>query len=205
MSRVVPRPYQYALSRNNNFGSWRNGYDPILKRFSRIMTGTMKTLQDLFFVAYFCLVMIILGGTIFAVMVEYPNWFSAVPSSLEASRTFYKVLHPGYFFQIFGPLSLLAGIAFVVAGWRISSARNPVLISLAIFVGIELLTFIYIYPRLGILFDPAAASQPVGNLQVAADQFTTADRIRTVLAFIAGGFSIAALFRYFQFRYSSES
>ena len=163
----------------------------------------MKMLQDFLFVTYFCLVMIILGGTVFAVMVEYPNWFAGVPSSLEVSRDFYRVLHPGYFFQIFGPLSLVAGAAFVIAGWRMRSTRNLVLVSLGIFVAIELLTFIYIYPRLGILFDPNVMSQPVNAIQQAAEQFTTADRIRTALAFIAGGFSIAAMFKFFKYRYSA--
>jgi len=58
----------------------------------------MKTLQTFLFITYFCLVMIVFGGTIFAVMVEYPNWFADVPVSLETTRNFYKVLHPGYFF-----------------------------------------------------------------------------------------------------------
>lgn len=148
--------------------------------------------------------MIILGGTIFAVMVEYPNWFASVPSSLEATRSFYKVLHPGYFFQIFGPLSLVAGIAFAVAGWRLNGARNLVLISILIFVAIELLTFLYIYPRLGIMFGPEAASQATDSLQRAAAEFTAADRIRTALTFVAGAFSIAALFRFFRYQYSNE-
>ncbi|MEP7147407.1 MAG: hypothetical protein ABI857_00805 [Acidobacteriota bacterium] len=46
--------------------------------------------------------------TIFSVMVEYPNWFANVPSSLEAKRNFYKVLYPRYFFQIRTALSFLA-------------------------------------------------------------------------------------------------
>ena len=39
--------------------------------------------------------LIILGGTIFSVLVEYPNWFANIPSSLETTRNFYKVFHPG--------------------------------------------------------------------------------------------------------------
>jgi len=171
------------------------------------MAGTfagrnMKTLQTFLFMAYFCLMMIVLGGTIFSVLVEYPNWFVNVPSSLEATRNFYKVFHPGYFFQIFGPLSLFSGIAFVIAAWRIAGARNLVVTSVALFIAIELLTFFYIYPRLGILFDPGAASHSIEALRLAAQEFTTADRIRTVLMFIASAFGIAALLRFFQERYA---
>ena len=164
----------------------------------------MKTLQSILFTTYFCLVMIVLGGTIFSVLVEYPNWFASVPQSLESTRTFYKVLHPGYFFQIFGPLMLLTGIAFVVASRGVASVRNLMLVSIALFVSIELLTFFYIYPRLNILFGPDSPSQAIDVLSLAARQFTTADRIRTAGMFIASGFAVAALFRFFKHRYEPE-
>ena len=164
----------------------------------------MKTLQTFLFTAYFCLMMIVLGGTIFAVLVEYPNWFADVPSSLEATRNFYKVFHPGYFFQTVAPLSFLTGIGFVITGWRIKSARNFVLMSLAVLVAAELLTFFYIYPRLGIMFGPDAASQSLETLRQAGQQFTNADRIRTGLAVVANAFSVAALLRFFRYRYGGE-
>jgi hypothetical protein len=147
--------------------------------------------------------MIVLGGTIFSVLVEYPNWFANVPASLEATRNFYKVLHPGYFFQTMAPLAFLAGVGFVITGWRIAAARNFVLMSLVVLVAAERLTFIYIYPRLGIMFGPDADSHTVDALRQAGQQFTVADRIRTGLAFIANGLAIAALFRYFKQRYSA--
>src|SRR5215217_6962762 len=112
----------------------------------------MKTIQTFLFTAYFCLMLIVLGGTIFCVLVEYPNWFADVPSSLEASRNFYKAFHPGYFFQTVAPLGFVTGVGFVIAGWKMAQARNFVLMSLAVLVAAELLTFIYIYPRLNILF-----------------------------------------------------
>lgn len=162
----------------------------------------MKTLQTIIFIAFFCTMMIVLGGTIFSVMVEYPNWFANVPSSIEATRNFYKVLHPGFFFQTFGPLILFTGIAFTITGWNITEARNRVVITVVVLIAIELLTFLYIYPRLGILFGPDAASQPIDALQLAASQFTTADRIRTAMSLVASAFSIAALFKFFKYKYA---
>ena len=165
---------------------------------------TMKTLQAILFMSFFALSMIVLGGTIFAVMVEYPNWFANVPASLEATRNFYRVLHPGYFFQIFAPLMLLSGVAFVVVGWRIAGARNMVLIALGVLVAIELLTFLYIYPRLGVMFGPGAATHSGEVLRQAASQFTVADRVRTLMDFFASGISIAALFRFFRYKYENQ-
>jgi len=162
----------------------------------------MKTIQTVLFTAYLCLMLIILGGTIFSVLVEYPNWFANVPESLEATRNFYKVFHPGYFFQIFGPLSVLSGIGFVIAGWRIAGARKLVAVSVALFVAIELLTFVYIYPRLNILFLSDLGTQSVEALRLTARQFTVADNIRTVLCFIANAFTIVAVFRFFKYRYA---
>ena len=149
--------------------------------------------------------MIILGGTIFAAIVEYPNWFANMPSSLEATRTFYKVFHPGYFFQVFGPLTVLSGIAFVIAGWRIAGARRLVATSVAIFVAIELLTFFYIYPRLNILFVYDLGAQSIDALRLTARQFTIADNIRTGLCVIASALAIAALFKFFRHRYEPAS
>jgi hypothetical protein len=163
----------------------------------------MRSLQTFLFTAYFCLTMIVLGGTIFSVLVEYPNWFANVPSSLEATRNFYQVFHPGYFFQTTVPFAFLTGIAFAITGWKIAAARNFVLISLAVLVSAELLTFLYIYPRLGIMFGPDAASQTIEALRQASQQFTTADRIRTGLSFLANALAVAALFKFFKNRYAA--
>ena len=160
----------------------------------------MRTLQTTVFVASFCLMLILAGGTIFSVMVEYPNWFANIPASLEATRNFYRVLHPGYFFQMVAPLAFVSGIASALVGWRISRARNLVVLSLVVLVAAELLTFFYIYPRLGIMFGPDAASQTVEVLRQAAADFTNADRIRTALSFTSTGLSIAAMLAFFRAR-----
>ena len=149
--------------------------------------------------------LIILGGTIFSVLVEYPNWFANIPSSLDATRNFYKVFHPGYFFQIFGPLSVLSGIAFVIAGWRIAGARNLIATSVVLFVGIELLTFFYIYPRLNVLFVDESGTRSIEALRIAAQQFTQADNARTVLCFVANALTMAAAFRFFRYKYATSS
>jgi hypothetical protein len=163
----------------------------------------MKTLHTFLFTAYFCLMMIVLGGTIFSVMVEYPNWFADVPTSLATTRSFYAVLHPGFFFQIFAPIMLLTGFAYVIAAWRTAQVRNLVAVSIAVMMVIEVLTFAYIYPRLQIMFGPEAASQTIDAMRLAASQFTTADRIRTAMMFVASGFGIAALLRFFRHKYAA--
>lgn len=160
----------------------------------------MRTLQTTLFVVSFCLMLIIAGGTIFTVLVEYPNWFANIPSSLEATRNFYRVFHPGYFFQMIAPLAFVSGVAAALVGWRISRARNLVIASLVVLFSAEMLTFFYIYPRLGVLFGPDAASQTIEVLRQAAQDFTNADRIRTVLSFTATGLSIAAMLALFRSR-----
>jgi len=160
----------------------------------------MKTIQTILFTAYLCMMMIVLGGTIFSVLVEYPNWFADIPSSLEATRNFYKVFHPGYFFQTTVPFAFLTGIASIVAGWRIAPARNLVLTSLVVLFSVEMLTFFYIYPRLGILFGPDASSQTIETLRLAAQQFTNADRIRTGLTVVTNLVAVAAVLSFFRRR-----
>ena len=164
----------------------------------------MKSLQTFLFTAYFCLLLIVLGGVIFCVLVEYPNWFADVPSSLAASRSFYKVFHPGYFFQTVAPLSFVAGVGFLITGWRIAPVRNFVLISLAILVAAEFLTFFYIYPRLDVLFGPGLESTSIETLKQGAQQFTVADRIRTAMTFVGNAFGVGAMFRFFKHRYALD-
>jgi hypothetical protein len=165
---------------------------------SGVSEEQMKTSQTILFIAYLCLAMIVLGGTIFSVLVEYPNWFANIPASLEATRNFYKVFHPGYFFQTVVPFTFLAGIASAIIGWRIRTARNLVLLSLAALFSAEMLTFIYIYPRLGIMFGPDAGSQTIDALKLAAQQFTDADRIRTGLSVLTNLLAVCAVFSFFR-------
>jgi hypothetical protein len=160
----------------------------------------MKTTQTILFTAHLCLMMIVLGGTIFSILVEYPNWFANLPSSLEATRNFYKVFHPGYFFQSVVPVTFLTGIVAALVGWRIAAARNFVLIGLAVLLSAELLTFFYIYPRLGVMFGPEAGSQSLEALRLAAQQFTDADRIRTGLTLIANLLAVGAVLSLFRRR-----
>jgi hypothetical protein len=164
----------------------------------------MRTLQTAIFTVYFCLVMILLGGTIFAVIVEYPNWFADIPASLEATRSFYKAMHPGYFFQIVVPLTLVSGVSFVATGWKLRSARKLILIAIGFLLAAELLTFVYIYPRLEIMFGSGAIAQPVELLRQASSEFNFADRTRTGLGLFASGFSVAALFKLFTRSISSN-
>jgi len=158
----------------------------------------MKTTQTILFTAYLCLMMIVLGGTIFSILVEYPNWFANIPTSLEATRNFYTVFHPGYFFQTVVPFAFLTGIASAIIGWRIRPARNLVLISLAVLFSAEMLTFFYIYPRLGVLFGPEAASQTIEALRLAGQQFTDADRIRTGLTILTDLLAVRAVLTFFR-------
>ena len=160
----------------------------------------MKTIQTILFTAYLCMMMIVLGGTIFCVLVEYPNWFANIPSSLGTTRDFYRVFHPGYFFQTTAPLAFLTGIASIIVGWRIAVARNLALLSVAALISAEMLTFFYIYPRLGILFGPEISSQSIDVLRLASQQFTDADRIRTGLTVLTNFFALAAVLSFFKRR-----
>ena len=78
------------------------------------------------------------------------------------------------------------------------------LVSIGMMIAIELLTFLYIYPRLDILFGPAAASRSIEALTQAASEFTFADRIRTGMDVLASAVSVGALFKYFEAYYNAD-
>ena len=66
----------------------------------------------------------VLGGNIYQIIAEVPNWNANIPESLVAYRKLYQVSHAGYFFQTFVPITILGLIAAIILLWNRPKAAN---------------------------------------------------------------------------------
>ena len=111
---------------------------------------------------------ILMGGAALESSVYIPNWLHDMPASLEAARTFLVARNPGHFFQLVTPVLVLASIAAIVLAWRRSRVRSALMGGLALLIVAEALTFVLVYPKIGLLLGEAVAQRPVAELETAA-------------------------------------
>lgn len=147
---------------------------------------------------HFCLMMMVFGGAIMETFINFPNWFHDIPASLDVAKNFLQARNPGQFFQTLYPLAILTGMAFVILGWRIKPARNFILAALILSVGVEFLTFVFIYPLLRIMIVEGTAVHSVEALKQTAGQFTTLNYMRMFFFLIAEVLSLIGLWKFTQ-------
>lgn len=157
-----------------------------------------QAFQVVLIFTHFCLMMMVFGGAVMETFINFPNWFHDIPASLDTVKSFLQARNPGQFFQTLYPLAILTGIAFVILGWRIKPARNFILAALILSVGVELLTFVFIYPLLRIMIAEGAAVHSVEALKQTAEQFTTLNYIRMFFFLIAEMLSLIGLWKFTQ-------
>lgn len=126
----------------------------------------MRPLQVLTWVSY-SLALIVLGAAGLEGMVYVPNWIHDVPRSLEITRSFLAVRNPGNFFQLVYPLMLLTLIAAAVAARRHAAIRNRLVSGLILFVIAEAMTFVMVYPQIGVLLSENVSAIPRADLDLA--------------------------------------
>lgn len=87
-------------------------------------------------------------------IVDAPNWGSNIPSSIDTARNYFTTKSPADFFKIFGIIIHILGINCVIRFWKTDKQIRLYNISaLVLILIIDLLTFIYFFPRNDIMFD----------------------------------------------------
>jgi hypothetical protein len=155
-----------------------------------------RNLQTALLLMHFSLFMMLIGGAMMETFINFPNWFADIPASLTRVREFLAIRNPGMFFQTVAPLTLLTGLLFVLVGWRARAARNFVAASIVLLIGIELVTFNIVYPRLRILLgrgDQAGLHHSTEQLTQVAHEFLTINGYRLAVTFFAAALSAAGL------------
>jgi len=124
----------------------------------------------------------VMGGNIYQIIVEVPNWSANIPDSLIAYRNSFHISHPGYFFQTIVPLAILSLIVAVILLWnRPKSANRWMLIALGGVVVAEAFTGIYFLSRNFMLFLDPIDGVSTEQLISTSNQWQTANYLRMVI------------------------
>ncbi|HEV2912381.1 MAG TPA: hypothetical protein VGX92_03595 [Pyrinomonadaceae bacterium] len=103
----------------------------------------------------------LLGGIAYSHLVYFPVYLSALPDSSVVVNGTYG-LNEGIFWMMIHPLLILSLILTLVLNWKFKSRRKLILISLAIYIVVLIVTQIYFLPELG-----AFRHSPESNLSPA--------------------------------------
>jgi hypothetical protein len=90
----------------------------------------------------------LLGGIAYSHLVYFPVYLSALPDSSVVVNGTYG-LNEGIFWMMIHPLLILSLILTLVLNWKSKPRRKLILISLAIYIVVLVVTQIYFLPELG--------------------------------------------------------
>jgi hypothetical protein len=143
--------------------------------------------------------MMLLGAAVYETFINFPNWFADIPASLIRTHEFLAVRHPGMFFQLIAPLTLITGFLFGGLDWRSRAPRNYVAAGVLLLVALEVVTFNLVYPRIGILLargKGAGIIYPPEQLAQIAHEFLTLNAWRLAMMSIAAALSALGMLKF---------
>src|SRR5919197_1329862 len=88
-----------------------------------------------------------LGGIVYAHVVFFPPYLSALPNSAVLVNGPYAV-HDEYFWLLIHPLAILALIVALALNWRRKTRRKLIAIPLALYIVALIVTSLYFVPEL---------------------------------------------------------
>ena len=90
---------------------------------------------------------ILLGGIVYAHLVFFPPYLSALPNSAALVNGPYA-LHDEYFWMLIHPLAILSLIVALILNWKIPARRKLIAIPLIVYVLAIVVTSSYFVPEL---------------------------------------------------------
>jgi uncharacterized membrane protein len=129
-----------------------------------------------------------IGGNVFQMVVIDPVWSAAPPESLRSFFSGTRFLAAMARFHAKNPfafIGLFCLLASPFLGWNVPRLRIWLLTAVGIYVGIVLLTILYIYPINDALFYKAGAGLDTNVVIAMSRRWLLADRIRLVFKFAA--------------------
>ena len=120
---------------------------------------------------YLWVMLILLGSIVLETFMFYPNIFADPPASFAVALQFMAVSAPSDFFPPLGFASWVTGVASVILGWRVKSARWWILGSLLMIVGEGLASMALFWPRNTIMFIEGPAVHSAEFLRQTATEF----------------------------------
>jgi hypothetical protein len=120
---------------------------------------------------YLWVMLILLGSIVLETFMIYPNIFANPPASFAVALQFMAVRAPSDFFPPLGFASWVTGVASLILGWRVKSARWWILGSLLMIVGEGLASMALFWPRNTIMFIEGPAVHSAEFLRQTATEF----------------------------------
>ncbi len=90
---------------------------------------------------------VLLGGIVYAHIVFFPPYLSALPASSSLVNGPYA-LHDEYFWTLIHPIAILSLIVSLVLNWKIPARRKLIAVPLIVYVLAIVVTAIYFVPEL---------------------------------------------------------
>ncbi len=157
-----------------------------------------------FVLTHLWVLMIFLGAILFETLILYPDIFHDVPRSLETAMSFMAIRGPSDFFPPVGVFAMFTGIAFLILGWRVKSARYWILGSVSVvFVGEFLFSMVFFWPRNTIMSEGTAVHS-VAYLKQTAQEFQTGHWLRVAMSAAASVLSLMGFLKFYRHRITSQ-
>lgn len=135
----------------------------------------------------------LLFTNIYNSMVDAVSWGADIPHSIETARQYFHSVNPGLFFRIFSPVNQVLSLLALITFWKSSpKARLFLVLAFVFYVGCDIFTFGYFYPRNSIMFGSDSTAN-VETLRTAFLEWSKMNWLRTFMVFCGLVFSFSAL------------
>lgn len=121
----------------------------------------------------------LLGAGVFDAVVHSPNWRQA--ESLLAYRKLFRSRHPGHFFQVTGPATIILLVTALILSLLSTASWVYAAVGLASVVATVVFTLIYFVPRNRMLFFEPVEEQPGKRSREMVHQWERANVVRLLI------------------------
>ena len=123
---------------------------------------------------------LLLGAAAYESVVMAPNYAHEIPTSVDTARAFLRARTPAHYFRVISPITQLFLLASIVVGWGNQSTRYSAGAVLLLLILVDLITLLFHYPRLQVLFkDPRPVEAE--RLQRAAREWAQGNLVRVAM------------------------
>jgi hypothetical protein len=147
---------------------------------------------------YLWIMMMLLGAIILETFMVYPNIFHNPPESLALGLEFMSERAPNDFFPPLGFASWVTGLASLIVGWRVKSARYWILGSLLMIIGEGVASMLLFWPRNTIMFIEGPAVHSAEFLIQTAREFETMHWLRVIFNALGSAMIFTGFLKYYR-------
>jgi hypothetical protein len=153
---------------------------------------------------YLWVMMILLGAIVLETFMVYPNIFYNPPESLALGLEFMSVRAPSDFFPPLGFASWVTGLASLIAGWRVKSARWWILGSILMIVAEGVVSMLLFWPRNTIMFVEGPAIHSAEFLIQTAQEFEVMHWLRVIFNSLGSAMIFTGFLNFYRQTLSSQ-